>query len=130
MANYGLLYAAMTPPDDLEAEFNAWYDTEHIPERLSAPGFLGARRWVARQAETKYLALYDLESPAALQTVAYRKMSGEYNTEWTKRITSQVSNFTRRVYEQQIWTARHLCQRLAEHRTGPLGRLVGRKSPQ
>ena len=102
MANYGLLYAAMTPPDDLEAEFNAWYDTEHIPERLSAPGFLGARRWVARQAETKYLALYDLESPAALETEAYRKMSGDYNTEWTRRITSQVSSFTRRVYEQ-IW---------------------------
>ena len=102
MAHYGLLYVAMTPPDHLGAEFNAWYDTEHVPERLSAPGFLGARRWVAKQAETKYLALYDLESPAALETDAYRKMSGEFNTEWTKRITGQVSNLTRRVYEQ-IW---------------------------
>ena len=27
-----------------DAEFNAWYNEEHVPERLSAPGFLAAAR--------------------------------------------------------------------------------------
>ncbi len=98
----GILLVYADVDEKIEEEFNAWYDTEHVPERLSAPGFLGARRWVAKQAETKYLALYDLESPAALETEVYRQMSGEFNTAWTKRITSQVSKLTRRVYEQ-IW---------------------------
>ena len=33
-----------------DAEFNSWYNEEHLPERLSAPGFLdaaGTRRCAA-----------------------------------------------------------------------------------
>lgn len=105
MSNYGLLMAMMTPPADLEGEFNAWYDTEHVPERLSAPGFLGARRWVANDAPAGYLALYDLESPAALQSPEYLSMAGPNRTEWTARITSRVSDLQRNVYEQ-VWPGR------------------------
>ena len=28
-----------------EAEFNAWYVEEHVPERLGVPGILSARRY-------------------------------------------------------------------------------------
>jgi hypothetical protein len=31
----GLLLAMMRPLGDFEAEFNAWYDTEHVPERMA-----------------------------------------------------------------------------------------------
>lgn len=102
MANYGLLMVGMTPTEHGEGEFNSWYDAEHIPERLSAPGFLGARRWIANEAPTKYLALYDLESSAALHTPEYQAMSGENNTEWTKRVLADVTKSYRNVYEQ-IW---------------------------
>jgi len=34
----------------MEEEFNAWYDSEHIPERLSIAGFRSARRWSADTA--------------------------------------------------------------------------------
>ena len=29
---------------EYDAEFNAWYNEEHIPERMSAPGFLDSAR--------------------------------------------------------------------------------------
>jgi hypothetical protein len=39
---------------EVEAEFNEWYDTEHVPQLLGeVPGFLSGRRYQAgrRQAE-------------------------------------------------------------------------------
>ena len=35
----GLLAVWTDIASEIEAEFNTWYDTEHIPERLSVPGF-------------------------------------------------------------------------------------------
>ena len=39
-----------------EAEFNAWYDSEHLPEIVALPGFLSARRYACEGAVPKYLA--------------------------------------------------------------------------
>lgn len=102
MAKYGLLMAAANPPEHAEGEINAWWDAEHIPERLSLPGFLGARRWVASEAPYKYLTLYDLASPDAVRTEEYREVAGDNATEWTKRVLASVPDFSRTVYEQ-IW---------------------------
>ena len=30
-----------------DEEFNAWYDTQHLPQLLSMPGFLDGARYVA-----------------------------------------------------------------------------------
>jgi len=61
MNGFGLLLTITEPPPAQEAEFNAWYDSEHIAARLSISGFLSARRWVAdvKPGEGKYLATYD-----------------------------------------------------------------------
>ena len=70
----GLLVTMTEPPPAMEEEFNAWYDTEHLPERLAIPGFISARRWLARDldpGEGKYLATYELENPAVLNTMRY-----------------------------------------------------------
>jgi len=70
----------------MEEEFNAWYDSEHLPERLAIPGFRSARRWSAdcAPAEGKYRATYELDSPAVLQSPAYiARYSGA--TPWTQR---------------------------------------------
>ena len=40
-----------------EEEFNAWYNTEHLPELLTLPGFLDAARYVATRGGPKYLAV-------------------------------------------------------------------------
>ena len=66
-------------------EFNKWYVEEHLTERLSAPGFLDAALYQATKGSPRYLAIYELESLATMQTPEYLHMS-QNPTEWTKRI--------------------------------------------
>ena len=35
---YGLLLAILEPPEEMEEEFNEWYDTEHILKEKPYPG--------------------------------------------------------------------------------------------
>jgi hypothetical protein len=39
-----LVYTDLIDPK-YEEEFNAWYNTEHLPELLTLPGFLDAARY-------------------------------------------------------------------------------------
>jgi hypothetical protein len=73
----------------MEEELNAWYDTEHIPERLSIDGFLSASRHVSAARARRYLALYDLTEVGVLRTPGYMAFVGENFTPWTKRILSR-----------------------------------------
>jgi hypothetical protein len=86
----------------MEEEFNAWYDDEHLPERLAIPGFRSARRWVARCApgEGKYLATYELDSPQVLESAAYLAHVGEHFTPWTRRCLGKAVLFRRWACEQ------------------------------
>jgi hypothetical protein len=54
--------------DRYEEEFNAWYDTEHLPQLLTLPGMLDAARYVAVKGGPKYLAVYEVESAGVTQT--------------------------------------------------------------
>lgn len=52
-----------------EDEYHRWYHDVHIPELLSVPGFVGARRYRVRGDLTagevrkpRYLAVYDLDA--------------------------------------------------------------------
>ena len=90
MANKGFLLVLMQPPPAFEEEFNAWYDSEHIPERLAIPGFLTAMRYVCLAGHPRYLAMYDLEHFDVLQSAAYLKFAYDNSSPWTKRVTSRV----------------------------------------
>lgn len=79
----GLLVNAMNCAPEAEADFNAWYDQEHIPQLAAVPGCLVARRFVATTSTHKYLALYHLESPDVVLTEAWHKA---VETPWTTRI--------------------------------------------
>jgi len=96
MTNFGLLLTLTEPRPDMETEFNAWYDTEHIAERLSIPGFLSARRWVAdgKPGEGKYLATYELVTPGVLHTSAYLERYRN-PTPWSKRSLENTLMFRR-----------------------------------
>jgi hypothetical protein len=85
----------------MEEEFNAWYDDEHLPERLAITGFRSARRWVANCApgEGKYLATYELDSPAVLQSGEYLARF-ENATAWTRRSLGKTVVFRRWACEQ------------------------------
>ena len=68
-AGGAILFSEMRPEAAWEDEFNAWYDTEHIPVRMAAPGFIGARRYRATESDD-YLVVYEMASMAALATAA------------------------------------------------------------
>jgi hypothetical protein len=96
----GLLIAAMDFSQVAEDEFNDWYDTEHIPERLRVPGFLNAERWLGIANPRQSLALYDLDSVAALQSAPYRAVGGANGSPWTKRVTGRTRSIIRLEGEQ------------------------------
>ena len=99
--NRGLLLTVTEPPARMQEEFNAWYDDEHLPERLDVPGCRSARRWVAdgKPGEGKYLATYELESAGVLQSDAYlRRLNNP--TPWTKRCLKACVVFRRWACEQ------------------------------
>jgi len=82
-------------------EFNAWYDGEHLPERLAIPGFRSARRWVADLApgEGRYLATYELDAEAVLSSPEYlARFQGA--TPWTRRCLGSAVVFRRWACEQ------------------------------
>lgn len=86
----GFLLVMMQPPPAMEEEFNAWYDTEHVPERLAVAGFLSALRYVCLSGHPRYLAMYDLDDHGVLQSAAYLSVSGERFSPWTRRVTGRV----------------------------------------
>ena len=55
-----------------DSEFNNWYDTIHIPDVLSSPGFKGAARYVIKDQvkdKGKYLAIYEIETDDIKKTM-------------------------------------------------------------
>ncbi len=99
--NRGLLLTMTEPPARLEEEFNAWYDDEHMAERLAVPGFRSARRWVAdaKPGEGKYLATYELVSLGVLTSAVYLARLNN-PTPWSKRSLKNCVVFRRWACEQ------------------------------
>lgn len=79
-----------------EADFNEWYDREHLAERCFIPGFRSARRYAAVSGKPKYFAWYQTETVDALTGAAYRERLG-HPTSWSERIMPQFRNTQRSV---------------------------------
>src|SRR5215211_7056679 len=69
-----LLQLRWQVPADRVADFNRWYDEEHLGDLVAVPGILGARRlervatWKPAAASGfRYLTLYQLTSDEALE---------------------------------------------------------------
>src|SRR5438105_15559407 len=88
----------MVPDASYEAEFNDWYDREHIPLRMSVPGFHSAQRYVV-PGTRHYLAIYEMESASALKSPAYQEVKNKPSerTQWMLRT---VGGFTRYIADQ------------------------------
>jgi hypothetical protein len=55
----------------MEREYEQWYRGEHLPERLSIPGFRAAWRFRAIEAEPEYFTFYETATPDVLFSTAY-----------------------------------------------------------
>ena len=79
----GLLVNAMNVDPEHEAEFNDWYDNEHIPALSQVPGTVCARRFKDMTGTRRYLALYHLESPEVTMSDAWKSGAG---TTWSAKL--------------------------------------------
>ena len=67
-----------------EADFNAWYDKEHIAALSAVPGVLSARRFRETVGGPKYVALYHLTGPEVVES---KEWDVTRQSDWTTRIT-------------------------------------------
>lgn len=79
-----------------EAEFNRWYNREHLEERVAIDGFIEARRYVAQIGKPKYLSLYSTETFEVLDSEVYRTAL-ENQTKWSKANINRFKNMIRAV---------------------------------
>lgn len=81
--------AAMLLSFDVAAEaideHDRWHTHEHLPERLSIPGFRRGTRWVATGGGPRYMVLYEVESLVTLASAAYLARLND-PTPWTARM--------------------------------------------
>jgi len=96
MAGKGMLLTSMNIDPAHEAEFNRWYDREHLEERVAIDGFLEARRYVAHDGNPKYLSLYSTETFEVLDSPAYRTALAN-QTAWSKANIAHFQNMIRAV---------------------------------
>ena len=97
-----LLMVWVEVPADKEDDFNAWYNEEHLAERLAIPGFLSAARYESDSpGAPKHLAMYELENIDVMTSEAYLSVRAN-PTEWTKRCSPDViaTTYIRNTYEQ------------------------------
>jgi len=68
-----------------EEEFNAWYDTEHLPQVVALPGFMRGRRYACDGAMPKYLAWYDTADETVEPGLHLKKFIAD-SSPWWRRI--------------------------------------------
>ena len=85
-----------------EKEFNDWYENTHLPDVLSVPGIKRATRYEIGnpvEGRGKFMALYEIETEDALQTLV--ELS-EGMTRWTEqgRVSELVNILSVNLYRQ------------------------------
>ncbi len=88
----GLLVNAMNVDPEHEAEFNEWYDHEHVPALAAVQGVLAARRFRDSKGTHRYLALYHLRAPEVTTGQAWKDAA---DTPWTRRLRPHFRNHLR-----------------------------------
>lgn len=76
-------------------EYECWHTFEHVPERLSVPGFLSAKRYAADDGEDRrFFTLYEIETLDVLETPAYQQLV-EQPTPWSSKMRRSFRGFRR-----------------------------------
>ena len=72
-----------------EAEFEEWFQHEHLAERIAVPGFLIGRRHEAVSGQPRYFNFYVTQSAAVLKSAAYLERLDE-PTPMTRTVMSEI----------------------------------------
>jgi hypothetical protein len=97
-------------PRNKQQEFNAWYNTEHLPALMAVPGFITGRRFVLSEPPvverggtlSKYLTIYDIENRDALESDAFKKASVSRWSDWVRSwYTRKMCTLYDRIYPKE-----------------------------
>ena len=91
-----------------EAEFEEWFQHEHLAERVAVPGFLLGRRYEAVSGQPQYFNLSLTQSPDVLKSAAYIERLN-HPTPMTHKIMSEI-------FKDMIRTVCHRTLRLGAMR--------------
>jgi hypothetical protein len=84
-------------PAEHHAEFNAWYEHEHIAEQLRVPGYLSVRRFQGDPDQDRFVALYDV---ATLASTYSAEAAAALSSPWGDRVrTTLVTSRARRLFK-------------------------------
>jgi hypothetical protein len=84
------------------AEYEAWYQSEHLPQRVSVPGFFCGRRYEALTPGPQFFTYYEVEGPAVLTSLEYLEVL-ENPTPETRRIMKHAFlNMNRTVCSREV----------------------------
>jgi hypothetical protein len=79
---------------DAIVEHDDWHTHEHMPERLSIPGFLRGSRWVAQSGRPRYFVMYEVSDIGVLASAAYLERLN-HPTPWTTKMMTHYRGMTR-----------------------------------
>ena len=85
-------------PAGLE-DFDRWYARQHLPERLSIPGFLRGRRYAVAGDGPPFLTLYELGDGSVPTSAAYLERLNN-PTDWTRRVLPTFRHMIRNPYRR------------------------------
>ncbi|TKT75874.1 hypothetical protein [Aquamicrobium sp. LC103] len=76
-------------------EYECWHTFEHVPERLSVPGFLSGKRYATGEgARRNFFTLYEIEALDVLESAAYRELVDK-PTLWSAKMRRSFNGFRR-----------------------------------
>ncbi len=97
-----IMVVMMQVDPEHEAEFNRWYDEEHLLERLEIPGYISARRFKLEEGTDgmlNFLCIWELEDASPLQSEMYRQQRDRM-TELHRRANEVIKERARGIYKQ------------------------------
>jgi hypothetical protein len=77
-----------------EDDYTAWYEREHMFERVAVPGFHRARHYVALSGAPKYFTYYVTDDAAVMASPAYLAGADDPSP-WTRRVLLSFRNTNR-----------------------------------
>ena len=99
-------------PRGKAAEFNAWYNTEHIPYLLQVPGVIAIRRFQMAEKQypatvgrggilSRYLTIWDVADKAAFETDEFKRSAASPWSQWVRSwYTRKICALYQRIYPQ------------------------------
>ena len=79
---------------EMRAEFEDWHSHEHMPERLSIPGFLRGTRWAALSGEPSYFVSYEVKNLTSTTGGPYLERLNNPTT-WSRKMMPHHRNMVR-----------------------------------